>query len=234
MHHAVAVKLGVFQTGNHGEHPFLLRKFQIRLKSHQIVHRSLPVFPAQLYHCPRTVTRARISQSHRFQRSEPHGIRATGCQHLNGHTALIDPERILVAVVQRRTFCGNQRLVEVLVLFLVHGAVDIICIPSAVACRKEHFLLVQTLKADDGRSRIEKAEPCAAALFDVCRQCALCERSCGNHRGRIRNLRDHSRFQCDVGVIPDGIGGEVRKLFPIHRQRTAGSHCRFPGALHQQ
>ena len=107
MHHAVAHKLGIFQSGDHAEHPLLLTPFEVCLEAHDVIQGALLIFCAQLHICPRAVAGVGVYQTHRAQRAEPHGVGTPGSHDLNGHTALVHGDSIgLFAVGVRVGLCA--------------------------------------------------------------------------------------------------------------------------------
>ena len=63
VHDAVAQEPGVVKGGDHGEHPLLLRPFQVGLEAHQIIDGAVGVVLAQLHHRVGIAARFRIRQS---------------------------------------------------------------------------------------------------------------------------------------------------------------------------
>ena len=87
MHHAVTHKLRIFQTGDHTEHPFLFRPFQVGLESYQIVQRARRVVLPKLYDRVGFLPRSGIPETNGLQRPETHGVLTPVCHLFNGHAA---------------------------------------------------------------------------------------------------------------------------------------------------
>ncbi|CAN4008652.1 DUF998 domain-containing protein, partial [Dysosmobacter welbionis] len=123
VHDAVAQKLCVVEGGDHGEHPPLLREFQVGLEAHQVVHRAVGVVSPQLHHGVGLLSRAGILQPPGLQGAVAEGIVAPAGHDLHGHTAL--KYHLVLKAVDRGLLGRGQLLPEGVVLLLGHGAVDI-------------------------------------------------------------------------------------------------------------
>ena len=55
VHDTVPHELGIFQPGDHAEHPLLLAPLEVGLEAHDVIQGALLIFGPQLYIGPRTV-----------------------------------------------------------------------------------------------------------------------------------------------------------------------------------
>ena len=201
MHDAVPHELGVFEAGDHAEHPLLLAPLQIRLEADDVVQRPLLVLGAELDVRPGAVAGVGVHQTHRAQRAEPHGVGTAGCHDLDRHTALVDRNGVGlfavgirvrrgsllgtgVKVVERGALGRRQRCMERLVLGLVERAVQVIRLAPVIAGSGEDPVVVQALGRDDGGHSIVEMQPLVAGqAADLVGQRTVGQRAGGHQDG---------------------------------------------------
>jgi len=235
VHDAIPHKLRVAKRGNHAEHTLLLTEFQIGLKADQIEQPPVAIFPPELNICPRTVTGARIPQSHRFERAKTDGIGTALCHDLDRHTPFVHV-RAAVKIVQRRTLGGDQRRIERFILLLVHRAVEVIFLPAAFVARGiECFRAINTFGGDDRSCRVKKAEPAAADRPNLFGQCAIGQRP-GRKNGKFI-FRQPGKLLTANGnhrMPADFFGNQRGKLFPVHGESSSCRNTVLLCGRHQQ
>ena len=236
MHHTVAQELGVVQGGYHRENALLLAELKIRLEADEVVHGAVGVLLAKLQHCPRAVTRARIAQTDRLHGAEAHGIPAALSHDLDRHTALVDLGVHHVELVHRSSLCVDQSLVESLVFFLVHRAVEIILSPAlAVARLEERVLHIDRLRRNYRSRRIEEAQALAVFCGYIARQRLVSKRPrCDDDDALIGYPLDLLMHDLDQGVGEDRVGNHRREELAVDSQGSACRHGAFIGALQKQ
>jgi hypothetical protein len=115
---------GLFQAGNHAEHPLLLGNPEPGLEAHEIPHLSGTVFPAKLHHGMRLPSGLRIRQSHRLHGAEPEGFPAAPGHLLDGQTSL--EVRNLIELVSVKLVCADQLVDEPFIRIGVHRGVEVV------------------------------------------------------------------------------------------------------------
>src|SRR5438309_4301658 len=81
---SVAEKLCFLQSGNHSQHPLLLRDTETRLESNEIPHLGGAIFLSELHDRISFASSARVAEADRFQRSKAQSIAASLRHHLDG------------------------------------------------------------------------------------------------------------------------------------------------------
>ena len=191
MHHAVAQKFRIFQRRNHRKNALLLAEFQVGLKANEVVHRPLRILLTQLKHRPRPVPGARITQANRLERAETHRIRPAGSHHLDGHAPLVNA----TLFVKRMKLCAlgvEQRLIKRFIFRFVHRAVDIVVLPApAIAGLGKSMIQIDTVRADNRRSRVIKTQALSAQGKDIPRKRIGGKRPGRHNRNSLRWDRRH-------------------------------------------
>ena len=231
MHHAVPDELRIFQRGNHGEHPFLLAPSQMCLESHHVIQCAVGIVLPQLHHGISLFPGFGIDQAHGFHGAVPQGILAPAGHHFHGHAAFKH-----AGIVKSVNFClpGTDQFMDKCgVLFLRHGAVDIVrralIIPGPEPC----LIHVNAFQAHNGRHCVIKMQ---VVFFpqtaDIICQCITGQRTGGdNHFALFRQFCCLLLHNGDVGVAADFLRDIHRKSVTVHCQSAAGRHtvglCRF-------
>ena len=233
MHHAVAHNLRLLQSGDHTEHPPLLRKLQVGLKPHQVKQGAAGVLPTQLHTGPRTVSGSRVNESNRLHGAKPGCVRTTLCQLLNGHTTLVH-----IKIVGHCTLSMHQRVYKCLIFRPIEGTVQIVAVAATVvAGGTEHLGIVHALRCDNGRRRVIKGQPTGAKPLNIRRQIVRRQRTAGHHGDLIcpaGYFRHHPMLYGDIGVRLHCRRHPRGELLPIHGQGTAGRHSALPSNGHRQ
>ena len=164
MHDAEARERGPFQPRDHPEHPFLFAPLQVGLESHQVPELAGPVLLPELDHgvWPERATAGiepvRVSQPHRFQGAEAHGVLAPARQLLDGKASLEEAGRVPFEGLDLGLLGRQQGVPESPVFLRVQGTVQVRGFPAIVARRAKHHIVVQALALHDGAGRIEETQ----------------------------------------------------------------------------
>ena len=78
MHDAIPHELGIFQPGDHAEHPLLFAPLEVGLEAHDVIQGAFLIFGPQLDIGPWTVSGVGIHKAHRAQGTEPQWCRHPG------------------------------------------------------------------------------------------------------------------------------------------------------------
>ena len=252
VHDAVPHELGVFEAGDHAEHPLLLAPLQIRLEADDVVQRPLLVLGAELDVRPGAVAGVGVHQTHRAQRAEPHGVGTAGRHDLDGHTALVDRDGVGlfavgirvgrgsllgtgVKIVERGALGRRQRCMERLVLGLVERTVQIVGLAPVVAGRGEDPVVVQALGRDDGGHSIVEMQPLVAGqAADLVGQRTVGQRAGGHQDGSaLVDLLHPLPPDGDVRALLHPAGDGSAEGVAVHSQRAAGGHAGLLGGSQQ-
>ncbi len=132
MHLSVAHELGVFQSWDHAEDPFLLGELEIGLEAHQVVQRACQVVLPQLDDCIGASSRARIADADRAHRAKRQRIDASFGDDLHRQAALKEMARLTPPVIASskerssiRSAC-SKRAYKGQIFVLCKGTVDVI------------------------------------------------------------------------------------------------------------
>ena len=134
------------------------------LKSHHVVHAFFDVLLSQLYHSIWCFPRFGIRQADRFQRTVSQCVIAASRHDFHRHTSLKDlfvhRARLALTVkrFQRRRLSRQQRMIKSIILFSVHGAVDITRLPFAVTGSDICLSHINACRIHNRRSRIEEMQ----------------------------------------------------------------------------
>ena len=104
------------EGGDHGEHPPLLREFQVGLEAHQVVDRAVGVVPPQLHHGIGLPPRPGVLQPPGLQGAVAQRVVAPAGHDLHGHAAL--EHHLVLKAVDRGLLRRGQLLPEGVVLRL--------------------------------------------------------------------------------------------------------------------
>ena len=225
MHHPIAHILRIPQGGDHGEHPLLLRPFQVGLEAHDVVNGPLGVVLAQLHHGRGLPSGLGVLQSHRLQRSVAQGIPPPAGHHLHRHTALKDPG--VLKAMDLRLLGGGQSLPEALVLLLRHGAVDVVRRPPVIPGGKPGALHVHAVKGDQRGRRVKEVQIAVLRIApgDGLRQWVGGQRPAGHDDLSLRRkVCDLPLHHSDLGVAPDLLRNGFGEGMAVHCQRAARLH----------
>ena len=234
VHDAVAQELGVPEGGNHGEHPALLRPFQMGLEAHQIVDGAVGVVLAELHHGVGVPARLGVGQALGLQGAEAEGVLAPAGHDLHRHAAL--EHAAVVKAVDLRLLGGGEGLPKGGVLFLIHGAVDIVggapVVPGG-EIGAGHIHAVEGHQRGGGVVEME-AVGLAGEGGDLFRQGVGGQGAGGDDHLSRRNLRHLPLLHGDVGVGADGLGDHPGKAVAVHRQGAAGGDPGGVGAAENE
>ena len=172
---------------------------------------------------------ARVPQADGSQRPKADRIRAAGGHDFNRHTALVDGQ-VSVKVVERRTLGGDERRVEVLILLLIKGAVEVVGLAAAIAGCSKDLVIVQALGGHNGRNGVVETQPMVAGQRrHGLGQRPLGQRAAGDeHRSALVQSRDFLAMDRDVRVLFHHFRHGGGKHIAVDGQRTA---CRHAGGL---
>ena len=234
VHHPIAHVLGVFQSWDHREHPFLLPPLQMGLEAHDVVKRAVGIVPAQLHHGIWLFPRLWVGQAPGLEGAEAQCLLPPASHYFHGHAAL---EHVFVfKAMDLRLLGGAQLLPESQVLLLGHGAVDIVVAASTVAGAEPGLVHVHAVKGDDrGRGIKEiqvmtgREQPGNSLGQGIRGQRAGCHDDLP-----LRESRHFSLHHGDVGTAADGLRYRLGKADPVHRQGAAGLHPGLVGAAQDE
>ena len=234
VHHAVPQEFRVVQSGDHGEHPPLLREFQMGLEAHQIVDRPLGVVPPQLHHGVGPASRPGIVQPAGFHGAVQQGIMSPAGHDLHRHTAL--KHHIVLETVDLRLLCVGQLLPKGVVLFLIHRAVYIIIRSLVIPGSHPRIVHVHALGGHQRRRRVEEMEITVLPQqgLELFRQRVGGQGAGGDDDLPCRDLRYLAGDHGDVGMAANLLRDQPGKAVTIHRQRTASLHAGGVGTLEDQ
>ena len=224
MHDPVAKKLRVFQGRDHGEHPPLLRPFQVCLEAHQVVDAALGVVLAQLHHRVRRLARFGIPEALGLQGPVAQGVLPPPGHDLHWHTALEDPG--VLKAVDFRLLGRAQLLPEGQILLLGEGAVYIIRIPFVVTGGEPSLVHVDALKAYQGRGCVVKAEGGAVREPgpDGRDQAVGGQRPGGHDNGAVGKGGHLPLHHSDEGVASYCFGDGGGEAMAVYRQSASRLH----------
>ncbi|CAN3960230.1 Phosphate-binding protein, partial [Dysosmobacter welbionis] len=234
VHDAVAQKLCVVEGGDHGEHPPLLREFQVGLEAHQVVHRAVGVVSPQLHHGVGLLSRAGILQPPGLQGAVAEGIVAPAGHDLHGHTAL--KYHLVLKAVDRGLLGRGQLLPEGVVLLLGHGAVDIVRRSPVIPGAEPGLVHVHALGGDQGGRRVVEVEGGVRPQqgLEPLRQGVGGQGAGGDDHLPLRDLGHLAGHHGDMGVAADLLRHHAGEAVAVHRQCAAGLHPGGVGALEDQ
>ena len=226
MHHAIAGVGGIFQSGNHAEHPPLLGKLQPCLEADDVVQRTGLVVLAELHHGKGLAPGAGIAEPHRLHGAEGQHHPAPAGHGFHRHAALEHPG--FLKAVHLGGLRRKQRVHEGVVFLLGHGAVEVIVSP-VVARLAEDSVHVQGFKGDDGGRRvieIERSQPRQSG--DGLGHGVGGQGPGGDDGGALRDFGHFAAFQGNERVLGQGFCDIAGETLPVHGQRAA---CRNPGQV---
>ena len=216
----VAQEARIFKPGNQAQHACLLAKLQVILKSDQVVGIGAQIFLAQLHHRIRNASGARIFQSDRLHGAEAQRVAAAPRDLFDRQAALEVVQLLPVAFFDRLR--RDQRIVEAVVLFSRHRAVDVVGRAFVVACRQIHLRHVDGIGFDDGADRIVEEQvrsPAQSPNFP--RKRVRGQRAGGNDRDLIFvNLRNFFATYRDQRLARNSFGHPAANV-----ARSTASAC---------
>src|ERR1700728_2588055 len=121
---SVAQEARVSQAGDEAQHGCVLSELQMILKSDEIVRIRAQIFLPQLYDCKGHLAGARIFQSNGLHGPETKSVAAAASDLLDGKTSFEVVELFPIAFLNGLR--GYERIKEIAVFILRHGAVDVV------------------------------------------------------------------------------------------------------------
>ena len=126
----------------------------------------------------------------------------------------------------RSAFRIYERLVEGLVLLLVHRTVDVVIIAVIISRCGKGIVHINAVARDNGSGRVEEMERCSAELLDFLRQRVRHERARSDyHRVRVladlRQVEDLLAVNNYIFAALNLIRHHLRELLAVNRQRAA-------------
>ena len=235
-------EFGLFQPGDHAEHPHLIGVLHLGLEADHVPQAAQRIVLPQLHHRPGPPAGARIGQADGFHRAEPWRVAAALDHHFNGHAA-IEIGGVGLPFLEIGLGGFDHRIDEGVVLLLVHRAVEIILgvamlvwpVPARLRPGNIH---VDRITVDDRRDGIEERQlVLPGQLLD-----GLGERGGGERPGgdndivpfRRRQSGDHFAAHLDQRFGLDGGGDAAGEIIPVDRQRRSGRHARGIGGGHDK
>ena len=140
-----------------------------------------------------------------------------------------------VKVVQRGTLCRSESCVEILVLFLVERAVQVVGLAPVIAGGGKHLVVVQTFGGDDGGHSIVEMQTLVPGQGpDLIGQCAVGQWA-GSHQngGRCIDVLHLLPVDGDIFTAFHHAGHFGAEGIAVHRQRTASGHAGRLGGVQQ-
>ncbi len=235
MHDPVTDVLGVLQGWDHGEHPFLLRPFQVGLEAHHVVDGPLGVVLTQLDHGEGLLPRLGVLQAHRLQGAIAQRVSPPAGHDLHRHAALKHPG--VLKAVDLRLLGGGELPPKGVILLLGQGAVDVVRGAPVIPGGEPGGVHVHALKGDQRGGGVEEIQVLAVRkqVPDGRRQPL---------RGQGAGGNDDIPFSGDLRHLPlhhgdPGVGADFFRDLPgegvaVHRQGPAGLHPVGVGAGHNQ
>ena len=166
-----------------------------------------------------------VSQTHGLQGAEGQGVVAAAGQNFHSQTAF--EHQLFLEIVHLRQLGGDQRLIEGVVFFPGHGAVQIIRALFISGC-PEGPVHVDGLRGDDGRGRIEKVQGGKMRQGgERVGEGGVGERAGGHDAGGVRQRGYQAMLHGNQRMGRQTAGDFLRKFIPIHRQRGSGGHAAF-------
>ena len=156
-------ELCIFQTGNHSKDLLLCGKFQMVLKSHDVVTGLHQVFLPKLHNRVWRATGDGIVQADRTHGTEAQRIPPATCELFNRKTRL--EVACLFEFVNSHAFGGDQCVIKGAVLFAIHRAVQIIIGSFAVPACAVNPGMVDRLGIDDRTDGVIKIKMFGTAEF---------------------------------------------------------------------
>ena len=207
------------------------------LESYQIEHGTHLILTAKLNHGIIGFSRFGMSDTHRLHRTEAERILAALGHYFHGHTAFKHGEgSIRFKIVQFCFFCVDEGIVKRLVLFLIHGAVDVIRIALAVTGREKGTAHIDGRKIHDGSGSIKEAETALSCQGNDLFGHGVGGKGTG---GDHRNLPLWDLDSFLLHYLNEGAGADLlcdvrSKAKAIHGQRSTGRHAGRIGCLHHK
>ena len=227
MHYAVTQEFRMRESRYHPEYAALFRPFKARLESDDIVNRPLRIVLSELNDGIRTLSRLRMLQPHRFERSKEERVFAARCHNFNGHTSL--KENLFFKIMHIRFFSCCECLPKRFVFPIVHGTVQIggfafpvagcsICLchidARSIHKRRRRVVKVQCVVAEQGMNFIGKRTGR--------------ERSRGDNNNGVfvtRNGLDLFSPDADVGMRGDLLRNISAEPPAVYGKSAAGRNC---------
>ena len=233
MHDTVANELGVAQRRDHGEHTLLLREFQMGLETHQVIHTLCRIVLPQLDNGVRLLAGVGVNKAHRLQGAETEGVGTAAAHNLHRHTAFENP-----LVLKAVDFCFlrmDQLMEECFVLFLVHGAVDIIGGAPVIAALPPGLGHIHRLGGNQGCGSVKEVEVSGAeVLADGLAEVIRGQRAGGDNHRTIGNLHHFFGNDGDIRVIANFLGDHIGETLAVNCQTAAGLHTGGVSAEHNE
>ena len=120
----ITQEAGVFEPGNQTQDTCLLAEFQMILETDQVVGIGPQILLPQLHRCVRNAPGSRIFQSDRLHGAEAQSVAAAPGDLFDGQAAFKVIQLLPFTLFDR--LCCQQGIVEAVVFFPRHGAVDVI------------------------------------------------------------------------------------------------------------
>ena len=211
VHNAITQELCVLKSGDHAKYPSLLGESQVRLEADEVEHCSLAVLLAKLDNSVEFFSHAWVDEPYGLERSVAQGVIASLCHDLNGHTALKYLDVLLALFVKLLELClfgSRKSLPKGVVLFFVHGTVDIVRISLVVTGCEKGNVHIDGGGINDGRGGIKEMQLATAELAcDKFRHSIRGQGTCCNNGDNALFERGDLRFNhLDVGVVADAVG----------------------------
>ena len=199
------------------------------LKAHQVVGVRAQILAAQLHHRPRRLPGPRIAQAHRLHRPKARRVPPAPRQLLDRQAALEVLQ--LLPLLRLHALRRYQRIVEAVVLFLGHRAVDVVRRALVPPRRHVHPLAVDRIRLHNRRDRVVKRQVLLPGQpRNLARQRRRGQRP-ARHNGepikviafdlQPRHLFAHHR---DPRLARNRLANPPRKLRAVHRQRMPRRH----------
>ena len=140
-----------------------------------------------------------------------------------------------VKVVQRCALCRSESCVEILVLFLVERAVQVVGLAPVIAGGSKHLVVIKAFGGDDGGHGIVEVQPLVPGQGpDLIGQCAVGQGAGGHQNGgRCIDVLHLLPVDSDIFTAFHHAGHFGAECIAVHRQRTASGHAGRLGGVQQ-
>ena len=198
------------------------------LESHQVENTFCCIVLAQLHHGVWFLSGSGICQSHRLQRAKAQGIDSPAGHYLYRHTAFKNIP--VLKAVNLRLLGGGKLLNKGQVLFLVHGAVDIIRGSPVIPGLPPGQVHVNGFRGHQRCCSVKEMQVTGLAkiLADGPGKGIRGKRAgCNNYRA-FRHLGHLFLHYTDSGMTPDFLRYHPGKTLSVHRKAASGLYpCCF-------
>ena len=233
MHDAVAEELRLPKARNQPEDAALLRPGEVCLEADEVVGGVGGVLGPELDGGPGAPAGPGVGEAHGLQRAEAEGLVSRSSDLLHG---LAGAEEVgLLELAGDDALGGEKRLKEGVVLFLIHGAVEVVSRPGLlIAGLFEDHLAVERISVDDGCGGVKERHGVRShGRGDRLEERVGAEGAGRDNAGSLGNLPHLLADHLDERLALHEAGHLGRELIAVDGKRPSGGHARLPGNVQE-